>query len=36
MFVRQAAMQFERFTGQRAPLQEMYQTVKRGISAAKI
>jgi 3-dehydroquinate dehydratase / shikimate dehydrogenase len=36
MFVRQAAAQFERFTGQSAPLDLMAETVRKGISAAKL
>lgn len=32
MFVRQAALQFKLFTGQEAPLDLMYQTVKRALS----
>ncbi len=35
MFIRQAAAQFERFTGQPAPLDELRDTLRRGISAAK-
>ena len=35
MFVRQAAAQFERFTGQSASLDELRETLRRGISAAK-
>jgi 3-dehydroquinate dehydratase/shikimate dehydrogenase len=35
MFIRQAAAQFERFTGQAAPLDEFRDTLRRGISAAK-
>ena len=35
MFIRQAAAQFERFTSQTAPLDEMRETLRRGISAAK-
>ncbi len=35
MFVRQAAAQFERFTGKPAPLDELREMLRRGISAAK-
>lgn len=35
MFIRQAAAQFERFTGKPAPLDELRETLRRGISAAK-
>ena len=35
MFVRQAAAQFQRFTGQRAPLETLKETLRSGISAAK-
>ena len=35
MFVRQAAMQFERFTGKAAPLEQMRKTVQQHISTAK-
>lgn len=35
MFVRQAALQFERFTGQTAPLEVMQQAVRQGISAVR-
>ena len=35
MFVRQAAVQFERFTDQPAPLDVMREAVRRAISAAK-
>lgn len=35
MFVRQAAEQFERFTGQKAPLDTLKETLRNGISAAK-
>lgn len=35
MFIRQAAAQFERFTGQSASLDELRETLRRGISAAK-
>ncbi len=36
MFVRQAAAQFKRFTGQEAPLEFMRQTLRRGISPIRI
>jgi 3-dehydroquinate dehydratase/shikimate dehydrogenase len=32
MFVRQAAFQYERFTGQNSPLDLMRETLRRGIS----
>ncbi len=35
MFVRQAAAQFQRFTGQAAPLETLKETLRNGISAAK-
>lgn len=35
MFIRQAAAQFERFTGKPAPLDELRDTLRKGISAAK-
>ncbi len=35
MFIRQAAAQFERFTGQAASLDELRETLRRGISAAR-
>lgn len=35
MFVRQAAAQFERFTGKPAALEELRESLRRGISAAK-
>lgn len=35
MFVRQAAAQFQRFTGQPAPLETLKETLRHGISAAK-
>ncbi|MCA9115198.1 MAG: shikimate dehydrogenase [Planctomycetaceae bacterium] len=35
MFVRQAALQFERFTGQEPPEELMRDTVRRGISAVR-
>ena len=35
MFVRQAAAQFQRFTGQPAPLEMLKETLRNGISAAK-
>lgn len=35
MFIRQAAAQFERFTGKTASLDEIRETLRRGISAAK-
>jgi len=35
MFIRQAAAQFERFTGKAAPLDVLRETLRRGISAAK-
>ncbi len=35
MFVRQAAAQFQRFTGQPAPLEALKETLRNGISAAK-
>ena len=35
MFIRQAATQFERFTGQSASLDELRDILRRGISAAK-
>ena len=35
MFVRQAAAQFQRFTGQPAPLETLKETLRNGISAAK-
>ena len=35
MFIRQAAAQFERFTGQSASLDELRDTLRRGISAAR-
>ena len=35
MFVRQAALQFERFTGQMAPLEVMREALRRGISAVR-
>ncbi len=35
MFVRQAALQFQIFTGQEAPLEYMRETLRRGISAAR-
>ncbi|HEX6984201.1 MAG TPA: shikimate dehydrogenase, partial [Planctomycetaceae bacterium] len=36
MFVRQAAAQFERFTGRPAPVEVMRETLRRGISPVKI
>lgn len=36
MFVRQAAAQFERFTGRVAPVEVMRETLRRGISPVKI
>jgi 3-dehydroquinate dehydratase/shikimate dehydrogenase len=36
MFVRQAAAQFERFTGRAAPVEVMRETLRRGISPVKI
>lgn len=36
MFVRQAALQFQLFTGQPASIEEMRQTLRRGISAARM
>ncbi len=36
MFVRQAALQFERFTGQEAPRELMRETLKRATGAARI
>jgi shikimate 5-dehydrogenase len=35
MFVRQAAAQFQRFTGQPAPLETLKEALRNGISAAK-
>ena len=35
MFIRQAAAQFERFTGKPASLDELRETLRRGISAAR-
>ncbi|MCX7410865.1 MAG: shikimate dehydrogenase [Planctomycetales bacterium] len=35
MFVRQAAAQFQRFTGQAAPLETLKESLRQGISAAK-
>lgn len=35
MFVRQAAAQYEQFTGQAAPLEHMRETLRRGISAVR-
>lgn len=35
MFVRQAAAQFKRFTGQKASLEELRETLRQGISAAR-
>ena len=35
MFIRQAADQFERFTGREAPLEELRQTLRRGISMVR-
>jgi 3-dehydroquinate dehydratase/shikimate dehydrogenase len=35
MFVRQAAAQFNRFTGQAAPLEMLKETLRNSISAAK-
>lgn len=35
MFIRQAAAQFERFTGQQAALDELRESLRRGISAAR-
>lgn len=35
MFIRQAAAQFERFTGKPSPLDELRETLRKGISAAK-
>jgi 3-dehydroquinate dehydratase/shikimate dehydrogenase len=35
MFIRQAAAQFERFTGKTASLDELRETLRRGISAAR-
>ena len=35
MFVRQAAAQFQRFTGHTAPLETLKETLRNGISAAK-
>jgi len=35
MFIRQAALQFEQFTGQMAPLEVMRETFRRGISAVR-
>jgi 3-dehydroquinate dehydratase/shikimate dehydrogenase len=35
MFVRQAAMQFELFTGNAAPIDFMRETIRRGLSSAK-
>ena len=35
MFVRQAAKQFEIFTGQEPPLDYMRETLRRGLSAAR-
>ena len=35
MFVRQAAAQFQCFTGQPAPLEMLKETLRTGISAAK-
>ena len=32
LFVRQAAVQFELFTGKKAPFELMYQTAKRALS----
>ena len=35
MFIRQAAAQFERFTGKAAPLDDLRETLRRGISLAR-
>ena len=35
MFIRQAAAQFERFTGKAAPLDDLRETLRKGISAAR-
>jgi 3-dehydroquinate dehydratase/shikimate dehydrogenase len=35
MFVRQAAAQFERFTGKKASIDELRETLRKGISAAR-
>ncbi|HVV99450.1 MAG TPA: shikimate dehydrogenase, partial [Planctomycetaceae bacterium] len=35
MFVRQAAVQFEKFTGQKAPLDVMREKLRRSISAVR-
>jgi shikimate 5-dehydrogenase len=36
MFVRQAAVQFELFTGQTAPLEAMRAALRQGISPVKV
>jgi len=36
MFVRQAALQFKYFTGEEAPLDDLRETLRRGISAVKL
>jgi 3-dehydroquinate dehydratase/shikimate dehydrogenase len=36
MFVRQAALQFERFTGQSAPMEQMRAALRRGISPVRM
>jgi len=36
MFVRQAAAQFERFTGRPAPLEAMVNALRRAISPVKV
>ena len=35
MFIRQAALQYEQFTGKPAPLEVMRETLRRGISAVR-
>ena len=35
MFIRQAALQYELFTNQMAPLDVMRETLRRGISAVR-
>jgi 3-dehydroquinate dehydratase/shikimate dehydrogenase len=35
MFIRQAAAQFERFTGHSVALDDLRETLRKGISAAK-
>jgi 3-dehydroquinate dehydratase/shikimate dehydrogenase len=36
MFIRQAAAQFERFTGKSVDLADLRETLRRGISPAKL